>query len=139
MAALTNSDSVSAVWKELATDKRAHARPGKPIVILGVAFLLSVASVMVEKGDSPRDFYERCIDREIARYESAERIYSAGTALTALNKQAMEKVRFFKVNRNRLITSMEEQGLGKDPQRVEYFLHQAARNGFRVAGSRERP
>jgi hypothetical protein len=134
MAALTNSDDASAVRKELANG-REQTDGGffRLIIILGVVFLLSAALVMAEKGDSHRGFYGRFIDREIARCEHVARIYSAATNLTALNGQAVEKARFYKENRDRLIASMEERNLGKDPQRVEYFLYLAVRNVFRFA------
>ncbi len=135
MAALTKSDGASAAWNELATYKEARAGLGRRLIVLGAAFLLVVALVMMEKDEPLGIFYGRCIDLEIARCETADGIYSVGAAFTALNKQAARKARFYKENRDRLIASMEEQGLGKDPQRTEYFLHQAARNGFRVAGT----
>lgn len=76
--------------------------------------------------DSLRGYYGSCIDRKISLYEhNPDLLYFSGSNTGTCSVQAIEKIRFYDENRDILIALMEEQDIGKDPQKVEHFLLKA--------------
>jgi hypothetical protein len=95
------------------------------IVLLCLATLFGF--FLVRTGDNvPKYYYARYINHKISDYEhNFDLAYLSPRTQSAYCEHAVDKVKFYRDNRDTLIALMDEQNLGNDPQKVEYFLSKA--------------
>jgi hypothetical protein len=106
-------------------DGHANSELKLMILMLCATLILSIALACTGDG-SIRSYYGSCIDRKISLYEhNPDLLYFSGVNTGTCRVQAIEKIRFYEENRDILISLMEEQDIGKDPQKVDHFLLKA--------------
>jgi hypothetical protein len=125
MNAMSPNDTVAIRVMVFPAQGKTNAITKLLIILLCLASLFGF--FLVRTGDNaPKDYYARYIDHKISDYEhNLDLAYISPRSLSAYGEHAVDKVKFYRDNRDTLIALMDEQELGKDPQKIKYFLNKA--------------
>jgi hypothetical protein len=97
------------------------------LLVVLLCLAIPFGFLLVRTGDnSLNDYYARYIDHKISDYEHhIDLAYLSPRSLSSYGEHAVDKINFYRENRDTLIALMDEQELGKNPQEIECFLNKA--------------
>lgn len=99
---------------------------GVGIIVAALGLVLIFSQAWAGENDM-ESFYRICIDQKIAQCDrNAGWVNSWGENLRNYGEQAKQQARFYRENKEDLVVKLTAEQIGRDPQKVEYFLIKAA-------------